>query len=271
MRSTSTALQDGRVVENVSQTAAVVAQQGGRAITSLWNMSKKAYVSVASTVETAARDSGYQINLGTKEVERTIAQQPSSSSDMYHSGGMGGASGQHRSASTSNLAGMGAQNGGDAHHFASGGWGAASDPGMDRLDQRSTYSGMDGNGYGSSGRASPAVMNNSNNTTGGDFAGFDHQANGVEGMGCLVLAGGGHPWSCSTSIHHAPHPTCADDDWSTWESPSKAAGGKPPTGRSVRSSGGRSGGRSVGGASQKSKWQDNNDTAPVADDDWGKW
>lgn len=173
------------MVENVSQTAAVVAQQGGRAISSLWNMSKKAYVSVASTVETAARDSGYQINLGTKEVERTIAAQPSSSSS-HHGMQRGG----NCSASASNLSGMGGGlDGGDAHHFASGGWGsshAASDPGTDRLDQRSTYSGMDGNGYGSSGRASPAVMGyngGGNRNAGGDFAGFDHQGvNGVEGM-----------------------------------------------------------------------------------------
>lgn len=112
MRSTSTALQDGKVVENVSQTAAVVAQQGSRAMSSLWNMSKKAYVSVASSVETAARDSGYQINLGAKDIERSIGDgQPGGASDV-----------------------QGYSNG-DAHHFT--GWGDSA------AEQR------DGNGYSS--------------------------------------------------------------------------------------------------------------------------
>ncbi len=68
-------------------------------------------------------------------------------------------------------------------------------------------------------------------------------------------------------------PIHTDDDWSTWESPNKAPAGKPPTGRSARSSGGRSGGRSVGsaGSASKNKWQDNDDGAAVGDDDWGKW
>ena len=149
MRSTSSALQEGKVVENVSQTAAVVAQQSGRAISSLWNMSKKAYVSVASSVETAARDSGYQINLGAKDIERTIGE------GTAHPG---------YSASDSNLAGMG--NGGDAHHFA-GGWGG---PAESSAEHRSVHSGMEGNGY-----SSGAAHSSSN------FAGFD-DGNGADGM-----------------------------------------------------------------------------------------
>lgn len=74
-RTASTAVHDGKVVENVSQTAAVVAQKGGQAFSTLLSLSKKAYASVASTVETVARDNGYKIDLGGRDMERTLQQE----------------------------------------------------------------------------------------------------------------------------------------------------------------------------------------------------
>lgn len=142
-RNTAHVVSDGRVAE----TAAVVAQKGGQAFNNLWAISKKALATVASSVETVARDNGYKIDLGARDLEQSMQQQqPGAGNSRY--GGFGSDSIQQ---------GEGSQHGGGDQ------WGSANGAGY------GAGSGSSGVGAGGA-RGAPA----STSGNGGSFAGFDN-------------------------------------------------------------------------------------------------
>lgn len=230
-RTASNAVSDGRVVETAQHTASVVATKGGAAFNSLWSMSKKALVSVASSVETVARDNGYKIDLGSRELERNASSS--------NGGGAGPASG-----SSGRYGGFGSDSLGQQQ--------------QEGPCERDSWGGSNGGGggYGSDRRAPPA----STSTRGGgdgSFSGFDDAAGGG--------GGGEGEWGGSWDSKPATSKSPSRVSPAAPRPSSRTSGGSGGSRRGGMASSG-----SNGGGKAWDQWGDEPVTAPK-DDEWGKW
>jgi ADP-ribosylation factor GTPase-activating protein 1 len=90
----SSLLVDKQVAETAKQTAAQLQEKGTALASAGWTGLQRLYANVASTVESAAKDSGYKIDLGARQV---AAQLQSGGDGGYggHGGGGGGGGMQH--------------------------------------------------------------------------------------------------------------------------------------------------------------------------------
>ncbi|KAF8068451.1 maoI [Scenedesmus sp. PABB004] len=187
-------LQEKQVAATLQQTSKVVAEKA----TVGWTGLKSLYANVASTVESVAKDSGYNISLGSKAVASSVQQQQMqqqlqrelAAQQQQHLGGGGGygghgghANGVHKSASEGR---------------AFGGHGGAQQGG-------SSGSGHAGGGNG--------------------FAGFDDGAdNGWDSWGSskpAAAAAGAPQGHAAGGVHHsasspALQKQLSEDDWGKW-------------------------------------------------------
>eukprot|EP00879_Flechtneria_rotunda_P023863 GHRR01025272.1.p1 GENE.GHRR01025272.1~~GHRR01025272.1.p1 ORF type:complete len:274 (+),score=127.25 GHRR01025272.1:346-1167(+) len=183
-------LQEKQVAQTLQQTSKVMAEKAQVG----WLGLKSLYANVASTVESAAKESGYNISLGSKAVATSLQQQQFQQ-QLQRSQGAGYGGTMHKSSS-------------EGHAFGSqqpGGWGSSSSP---------TGAG----GYrGSAGHTS---SNSRSNNSG--FAGFDDGADSGwdEWSAAPKQSGASHQRPMQ---HSVSSPTLQqqqqkqdEDDWGKW-------------------------------------------------------
>ncbi|GBF93446.1 hypothetical protein Rsub_06579 [Raphidocelis subcapitata] len=183
--------------KHVAETAKQLQEKGTAIASAGWMGLQKLYANVASSVETAAKESGYKIDLGSRQVAAHVQQAAATGS------GGGGGSGRYGGFGSSDYAGAGGYgNGSHMQHSVSDGRVG----GQQQQQQQQQHGG------------------------GGSFSGFDNGSNnngwdewGSGGAG----AGGGRPAAAAAapvrsgvapqkSISSPDMRKPAEDDWGSW-------------------------------------------------------
>lgn len=181
--------------KQVAETAKQLQEKGAALASAGWSGLRSLYANVASTVESAAKESGYKIDLGSRQVaqslrqEQQVSQLAASGYGGYGSGGSGG------------YGGGGGYGGNNMQHSMSEG----------RFQQQQQHAGNSSSGFAGFGEG-PANGGGGGRGAGGGGAGWDEWDNGNAGGARAPVPKPAHKSASTPAMAHKQ----PDDDWGTW-------------------------------------------------------